>query len=139
MENNDKNILEMKEQATQSALNDATDDASVNLTDEQAIDLFVEGLIEEKGLKSDSEELKKNIFADLKTRLMEEIDRALVAELPDEKLDELSKEVAKSGKIDAEIVAKAVEEAGINVEEVVGMTMAKFRDIYLGAERNGEE
>ena len=149
MENNTAtNTEDVKEQAGITV----QDDVPVDLTDEQTIDLFIEGLIEEKGLKSDSEELKKDVFSDLKTRLMEEIDRSLIAELPDEKLDELSKEAAKNGKLDAEVVAKAVEEAGIDVEEVMGMTMAKFKDIYLGnkssgdaiddnmgAEKNGEE
>lgn len=149
MENNTAtNTEDVKEQAGITV----QDDVPVDLTDEQTIDLFIEGLIEEKGLKSDSEELKKDVFSDLKTRLMEEIDRSLIGELPDEKLDELSKEAAKNGKLDAEVVAKAVEEAGIDVEEVMGMTMVKFKDIYLGdnnsgdaidnnmgAEKNGEE
>lgn len=114
-----------------------TDDALVNLTDEESINLFVEGLMDEKGINATSEELKNDIFMDLKTRLLEEIDRSLVAELPEDKLDELAKMAAKDGKIEPEIIAKMVEEANLNVEEITGVTMAKFRDLYLGKEENG--
>lgn len=119
---------------------DNNNDIPVDLTNEQSIDLFVEGLIEEKGLKVESDNVHTDIFNDLKTRLMQEIDRSLVAELPDEELDDLSKQIAANeGKIDPEVVAEKVANAGINVEDVVGKTMAKFREIYLGTEENGAE
>ena len=121
-------------------INTNADDLPVDLTDEESINLFIEGLMEEKGVASQSEELKADIFADLKARLMEEIDRSLVAELPDEKLDELSKMAAgNEGKLAPEAVAQMVEEAGLNVEEIVGVTMAKFRDLYLGEGEDGAE
>lgn len=114
-------------------------DENINLTDEQSINLFIEGLMEEKGVNATSEELKKDIFTDLKTRLLEEIDRSLVAELPEDKLDELAKMAAKDGKIAPEVVGKMVEEANLNTEEIVGKTMAKFRDLYLDKQENGAE
>ncbi len=125
-------------------MNDNTNDAKAkellaNLTDEESINLFIEGLMEKKGIDSTSEELKNDIFMDLKTRLMEEIDRSLVAELPDEKLEELSAKAEKDGQLDPEEVAKAIEESNLDVEEIVGMTMAKFSDIYLGTEEENEE
>lgn len=110
------------------------DDIKVNLTDEESINLFIEGLMEEKGVANTSDELKGDIFTDLKTRLLEEIDRSLVAELPEDKLDELAKMAASDGKIAPEVVADMVKEAGLNTEEIVGTTMAKFRELYLGNE-----
>ena len=106
-------------------------DANINLTDDKTIDLFIVGLMDEKGISYGDEPYKSDIFNDLKTRLMTELDRSLVAALPDDKLDEFSKTVAKDGKIDPNVVAKAVVDAGVNVEEVAGTTMAKFREIYL--------
>ena len=41
-----------------------------------------------------------------------------------------------NGQIDPEVIAKMVQEANIDVEEVTGITMARFRDIYLGNESN---
>lgn len=117
-----------------------TQDIPVELNNEQTIDLFVMGIMEEKGIKSDSEELRTDIFNDLKTRLMEEIDRSLVSALPDEVLDELSKEItANDGKLDPAVVAEKVTESGIDTEDVIGKTMAKFREIYLGAAEDGAE
>ena len=123
-------------------MNDNTNDAKAkellaNLTDEESINLFIEGLMEKKGIDSTSEELKHDIFMDLKTRLMEEIDRSLVAELPDEKLEELSAKAEKDGQLNPEEVAKAISGANLDVEEIVGGTMAKFMDIYLGTEEDG--
>ena len=117
---------------------DAQAGQDINLTDDESINLFIEGIMEEKGLDDQSEEMREDIFADLKTRLLEEIDRSLVASLPDEKLDELSKVVAKDGQIAPEKVADAVTEAGIDVEEVTAGTMAKFRELYLNEEASGD-
>ena len=118
-------------------MNDNTNDAKAkellaNLTEDESINLFNEGLMEKKGIDSTSEELKHDIFMDLKTRLLEEIDRSLVAELPDEKLEELSKKAEQDGKLDPEEVAKAINEANLDVEDIVGGTMARFMDLYLG-------
>lgn len=107
-------------------------DAKINLTDDQTINLFIIGLMDEKGIQYGDEPYKSDIFQELKTRLLTELDRSLVAALPDDKLDEFSKVVAQDGKIDPDVVAKAVLDAGVDVEKVAGETMAKFKDIYLG-------
>ncbi|MBR2989662.1 hypothetical protein IKF40_01905 [Candidatus Saccharibacteria bacterium] len=108
------------------------DNKDINLTDEETINLFVEGLMDEKGIKPESEQMRKDIFDDLKTKVMTELDRSLVSALPDDKLEELSKEAEEKGQLDPEVVAKAIEEAGVDVGEVAGVTMAKFRELYLG-------
>jgi len=108
------------------------DNKDINLTDEETINLFVEGLMDEKGINPESEQMRKDIFDDLKTKLMTELDRSLVSALPDDKLEELSKEAEEKGQLDPEVVAKAIEEAGVDVGEVAGVTMAKFRELYLG-------
>lgn len=107
-------------------------DAKINLTDDQTINLFIVGLMDEKGIKYGDEPYKTEIFQELKTRLLTELDRSLVAALSDDKLDEFSKIVASEGKVDSDVVAKAVIDAGVDVEKVAGETMAKFKDIYLG-------
>ncbi len=114
-------------------------DEKINLTDDKTIDLFIVGLMDEKGISYGDEPYKTDIFQELKTRLLTELDRAMVAALPDDKLDEFSKIVAKDGKINPDVVAKAVVDAGVNVEEVAGTTMAKFREIYLNGAAENEE
>lgn len=113
-------------------------DTKINLTDDQTINLFIVGLMDEKGIQYGDEPYKSDIFQELKTRLLTELDRSLVAALPDDKLDEFSKVVAQDGKIDPDVVAKAVLDAGVDVEKVAGETMAKFKDIYLGEDTAAE-
>ncbi|MBR6505418.1 hypothetical protein IKT18_01060 [Candidatus Saccharibacteria bacterium] len=106
---------------------------SVNdLTNEEAINLFVQGIMEEKGVSEGSEEIQSAIFQDLKNKLLQELDRSLIAELPDDKIDELNKMATEEGQIDPEIIANMIEEAGLNSAEIIGVTMARFRDLYLG-------
>ena len=110
-----------------------------SLTNEETINVFVRGLMEEKGSAVGSEEMQNDIFAQTKASLMEEIDRSLVAELPDEKLEELNKMAEENGKIEPEVIADAVAEAGIDTTAVIAGTMEKFREIYLGKESDDDD
>ena len=112
------------------------DDELNNLTSDETIDLFIRGIMEEKGVKTPTDEIAKDIFENLRNSLLEQIDRSLIAELPDDKLEELNRMASQNGQIDPEVIAKMVQEANIDVEEVTGITMARFRDIYLGNESN---
>ena len=101
------------------------------LSDDEIIDLFIEGLIEKKGLDIPTEEIKQDLHTKLKTQLLTEIDRSIVAELPDDKLEELTKLASESGELSPEIVADAVSEANLDVTDITGATMQRFADIYL--------
>jgi len=106
----------------------------INLTDDESINLFVEGLMEEKGIELGDEPYKNDIFVDLKNRLLTELDRSLIAALPDEKLDAFNEKVKNGEQIDPKELAKAIAEADIDTEKVTAITMAKFRDLYLGTD-----
>ena len=107
---------------------------NINLTDDEAINLFVEGLMEEKGIELGDEPYKSDIFVDLKNRLLVEIDRSLISALPDEKLDMFNAKVEKGEQIDPKEMATAIADSKIDVEKVVAITMARFRDLYLGSD-----
>ena len=116
-----------------------TDQDSIdNLSDDEVIDYFVRGIMQEKGIDAPTPEIKQDVFENLKADLLEQIDRSLIAELPDNKLDELNNMATQDGKIDPAIVAKMIEEANLNVSEITGATMARFRDIYLGQTTSSE-
>lgn len=102
-----------------------------NLSDDEVIDLFIDGLMEEKGVKTPTEEIYQALHNKLKNQLLTEIDRSIVAELPDQKLEELTLTAANTGELPPEAVAKAVQEANLDVTEITGVTMQRFRDIYL--------
>ena len=114
------------------------DQALENLSDEQVIDLFVRGIMHEKGTDVGSEEMQEGIYNDLKNDLLKEIDRSLIAELPDDKLEEFSRMATENGQVDPNALAQAIADAGINVNEVTAGTMQKFREIYLGEQDSNE-
>lgn len=112
---------------------DLQDDNILNdLSDEETIDLFVEGIMEEKGVNAPTEEIRQDLKNDLKNQLLQEIDRSLIAELPDDKLEELNRIVVANGQVDPEVIAKMIQDANLDVTDIVGTTMVRFREIYLG-------
>lgn len=103
-----------------------------NLSDEEIIDYFVEGIMEEKGVDAPTDEIRESMKKELKDQLMQQIDRSLVAELPDEKLEELTRTASANGQLDPQVVADAINEAGLDIAEITAGTMQRFREIYLG-------
>lgn len=133
MNNDDTNLKQpvVDAQAAQGA--GMTDEEILdNMSDDEMIDLFIKGLMIEKGIATSGGQLEQDVFDDLKGRLMEQIDRSLVAELPDDKLTELDEMAKRDGKIAPEVVAQMVQDAGLDVSEIMGVTMERFREIYLG-------
>jgi len=110
-----------------------------NLTDDEVIDLFIDGIIEEKGIKAPTDEIRQAHHDELKNQLVTEIERSLVGELPDEKLDELNQKVSADGKLDPAIVVEAIKEANLDTTEIIGVTRERFRELYLGQAKNDDE
>lgn len=111
---------------------DLQDDNILNdLSDEETIDLFIEGIMQEKGINAPTEEIYQELKNSLKTQLLKEIDRSLIGELPDDKLDELNRMVVANGQIAPEVIAKMIQDANLDVTDIVANTMVRFREIYL--------
>ncbi|MBQ2660514.1 hypothetical protein IJF93_00320 [Candidatus Saccharibacteria bacterium] len=108
------------------------DEMLANLTNEETIDLFIRGIMQEKGIDSSKEAMYQDIYNDLKASLLEQIDRSLVSELPEDKLEELGKMAAENGQIAPDVIAQMIIDAGLDASEITGATMARFREIYLG-------
>lgn len=107
-----------------------------NLSDDEVINLFIDGIMEEKGVNPPTDEIRKDIHDKLKNQLLTEIDRSLVAELPDNQLEKFAQTVATNGEIDPNTIAEAIEAANLDVAEITGITMQRFREIYLGQNPN---
>lgn len=108
-----------------------SDNTSDNISDDEVIDLFIDGLIEKKGLKIPTPEIRQDLHSKLKNQLLTEIDRSIIAELPDNKLEELTSSAANTGELSPEAVANAVREANLDVTEITGVTMQRFGEMYL--------
>lgn len=113
---------------------------TANLSTDEVMDLFIEGIMAEKGVDAPTEEIEKSIHDELKTKLLTEIDRSLVGELPDDKLNELYAQAeANGGTIDPELIADAIEQAGLDTVEITGVTMKRFRNLYLGRPADADD
>lgn len=99
------------------------------MTDEEAVLQFVEQLIAEMGLGDVDEKKKSRLQEKLSEKLIDEINRALIAVLPEEKLvilENLPEDARASEK-----VAEMVEEAGIDTKKLVSEVLEEFRTAIL--------
>ena len=99
----------------------------------QNIDDFIESLLKDKGITDLEPEVKEDLVADMKKRLEDQIDRAAVQALSEEKAEELSK-LIEDPDFTNEKMTEFMQKSGVNLEEVALDTMLKFRGFYLGTE-----
>lgn len=97
----------------------------------QNIDDFISQLLVDKGIKDLEPEIEQSLKNDMKTRLMDQINKAAIMQLSEEKADELS------GMIDDpdftnEKLTEFMQNSGVNLTEVTIDTMLQFRSAYLG-------
>ena len=69
----------------------------------------------------------------MKKRLEDQINRAAIQALSEEKADELAKRL-EDPNFTNEDMAKFMQDSGVNLAEVALETMLKFRGFYLGTE-----
>lgn len=101
-------------------------------------DTFIKDIIEAKQLPGLTEEAKLGLLEEMRERLLDMIDRALIEALPDDKVAEFSALVDAEQTSDEQLQA-FIAESGVNAEEVTTKVLVAFRDLYLSppAEQNG--
>ena len=112
-----------------------TEEQLQELTDEQLMDLFCEQMLIDKGLNDLQGQAREDVRNEVKENLVTEINRSILAALPDDKFDELSRKM-EAGELTEDDLAKAVTEAGLDIDDITEKTMLKFRELYL---QGGEE
>jgi len=98
----------------------------------QNIDEFIESLLNDKGIEVEPE-IREDLKADMKAKLLDQIDRAAIQALPEDKAAELAKKVEEPN-FTNEDMTKFIQDSGVNLAEVALETMLKFRNFYLGTE-----
>lgn len=101
------------------------------------LDIFIADIIEKKQLPGITEEAKVDLAAEMKERLLDMIDRALITALPEDKVPELTA-LAESDAA-PEALQQFIIDSGVDVEEVTAHTLVQFRDFYLGTIQGGTE
>ncbi len=97
----------------------------------QSVDDFIESLLKDKGITDLDPEIKEELVADMKQRLMDQINTAAIMQLSEEKVDELNI-LLESPDFTAEKMTEFMQNSGVNLTEVTLDTMLKFRSFYLG-------
>ncbi|MBR3270261.1 hypothetical protein IKG07_03385 [Candidatus Saccharibacteria bacterium] len=99
----------------------------------QNINDFIESLIQEKGISIDDEEAKKEVVADMAAKLQEEINRASVEALPEEKAKELAEKIDDPNFTEDKI-AEFIQNSGVDIAKIIEETKNRFREFYLKGE-----
>ena len=113
------------------------DDQFSNMSNEEVIAGFAEGLLVEKNLGEMDEATEKDMVQDLIERINDFINRAVLENLPKEKLDELDTMI-ENNTATPEAVAQLIQSSGVDASAVSIEAMAKFREVYLDADTEQE-
>jgi len=94
------------------------------------LDKFINEILTTKNLSIPSEEVRLQLVSDLKKRLIEQINRALIVAMPNEQINKLNEMLDSGNSSDTEF-QNLVESSGIDVKGITLKTMLKFRGLYL--------
>ncbi len=94
------------------------------------LDKFVEDIVVAKQLSGVTDEVRAQLISDLKQRLLDQINRALIDALSDEQIDEFNALLDEPSTTD-EKVQQFIVDAGVDVRRVTAQTMLRFRDLYI--------
>ena len=97
----------------------------------QSVDEFISQLLNDKGITDLDPETEADLKNEMKTRLEEQINKAAVMQLSEEKAAELAKMVDEPD-FTNEKLTEFMQNSGVNLTQVALDTMLKFRSFYLG-------
>lgn len=97
----------------------------------QNIDDFIESILKDKGITEVEPDVRAELKEDMKKRLLDQINKAAVMQLSEEKAAELA-DLVDSPDFTDEKMTEFMQNSGVNLEEVALETMLQFRSFYLG-------
>ncbi len=102
------------------------------MAEQDPVDQFVGQIIDQKNLAGITPEIKRQVVTELKGRLMDQIDRAMINALNRDQLDKFNALLDDQNTTDQQM-QNFFANSGINSQQVALDTMLKFREFYLGA------
>lgn len=99
----------------------------------QSIDEFIESILNDKGITDVEPEVRAELKQEMTQRLTDQINKAAIMQLSEDKAAELATLVENPNFSD-EQMTEFMKNSGVNLPEVALDTMLKFRGFYLGAE-----
>lgn len=100
----------------------------------QSVDEFIESLLVDKGITDIESEIKAELSQEMKTRLLDQINKAAIMQLSEEKAAELASMVDDPN-FTNEKMTEFMQTSGVNLAEVALETMLQFRNFYLSSEQ----
>lgn len=98
----------------------------------QKIDEFIESILDEKGITDIEPDVRSELVEDMKKRLLDQINKAAIMKLSEEKAAELAT-LVDDPNFTNEKMTEFMQNSGVNLSEVTLETMLQFRSLYLGA------
>lgn len=97
----------------------------------QSFDQYVDLLVEKKGLDSLPDDKKDRLKEEIKKTLIDEFNKEVLHQLPEDKLDEFEQILDDDSKTieDAGVVIKS---AGLNMGEILKTVLESFQKMFLG-------
>lgn len=99
----------------------------------QSVDEFIESLLVDKGITDIEPDVKEELKAEMKARLLDQINKAAIMQLSEEKAAELAAMVDDPN-FTNEKMTEFMQNSGVNLVEVALETMLQFRNFYLSSE-----
>ena len=97
---------------------------------QDALSKFISDIIDAKGYKTLDSEVRRQLEQDLKNRLLDQIDRAVLEALPENKIDGFN-DLLDRGASQQE-VQQYIATSGVDTKKITLETMLRFRSLYLG-------
>lgn len=99
----------------------------------QGVDEFIEQLLQEKDITDLDPETRGELKKEMTERLLDQINKAAIMQLDEEKAAELSDLLDKED-FTNEKMAEFMENSGVDLTQVALETMLQFRNYYLSPE-----
>lgn len=97
---------------------------------QDAISKFISDIIDAKGYKTLDSDVRRQLEQDLKNRLIDQINRAVLEALPENKIDGFN-DLLDRGASQQE-VQQYIATSGVDTKKITLETMLRFRSLYLG-------
>lgn len=97
---------------------------------QDAISKFISDIIDAKGYKTLDSDVRRQLEQDLKNRLLDQIDRAVLGALPENKIDGFNDLLDRNAS--QQEVQQYIANSGVDTKKITLETMLRFRSLYLG-------
>lgn len=98
--------------------------------DQDALSKFISDIIDAKGYKTLDSDVRRQLEEDLKNRLLDQIDRAVLGALPENKIDGFNDLLDRNAS--QQEIQQYIASSGVDTKKITLETMLRFRSLYLG-------